>query len=108
ETIHRSSHAQIADATDIVDEKADAYTAHALFQKLNGKDCVLMAHVGGRYADITFAHDPMETAVEVHSAWGTFEWIVRDSFEKNYRVGIVANSDGDKRRAGARYPGASF
>jgi hypothetical protein len=50
----------------------------------------------------------METAVEVHSAWGTFEWIVRDAFEKNYRVGIVANSDGHKGRPGACYPGASF
>ena len=67
-----------------------------------------MAHVGGRYADIKYAHDPMETAVEVHSAWGTFEWLVRDAFEKNYRVGIVANSDGHKGRPGACYPGASF
>ena len=108
ETIHRSSHAQIADATDIVDETSDAHTAQELFQKLQGKDCVVMAHVGGRYADIKFAHDPMETAVEVHSAWGTFEWIVRDAFEKNYRVGIVANSDGHKGRPGACYPGASF
>ena len=108
ETIHRSSHAQIADAADIVDESADAHTAHELFQKLKGKDCVVMAHVGGRYADIKLAHDPMETAVEVHSAWGTFEWILRDAFEKDYRVGIVANSDGHKGRPGACYPGASF
>jgi hypothetical protein len=108
ETIHRSSHAQIADATDIVDETSDAHDAHTLFAKLKGKDCVVMAHVGGRYADIKFAHEPLETAVEVHSAWGTFEWIVRDAFEKNYRVGIVANSDGHKGRPGACYPGASF
>ena len=108
ETIHRSSHAQIADATDIIDEKSDAHTAQELFEKLKGKDCVVMAHVGGRYADVKFAHDPMETAVEVHSAWGTFEWIVRDAFEKNYRVGIVGNSDGHKGRPGACYPGASF
>ena len=94
--------------TDIVDEGADAHDAHALFEKLRGKDCVVVAHVGGRYADIKFAHDPMETAVEVHSAWGTFEWIVRDAFEKSYRVGIVANSDGHKGRPGACYPGASF
>jgi hypothetical protein len=108
ETIHRSSHAQIADATDIVDEASDAHTAHELFRKLQGKDCVVMAHVGGRYADIKFAHDPMETAVEVHSAWGTFEWIIRDAFEKDHRVGIVGNSDGHKGRPGACYPGASF
>ena len=108
ETIHRSSHAQIADAADIGDEPSDAHDAHQLFAKLRGKDCVVVAHVGGRYADIKLAHDPMETAVEVHSAWGTFEWILRDAFEKSYRVGIVANSDGHKGRPGACYPGASF
>ena len=109
ETICRSSHAQIADALDLADEATDAHDAHALFAKLKGKDCVVVAHVGGRYADIKFAHDvALETAVEVHSAWGTFEWIVRDAFEKNFRVGIVANSDGHKGRPGACYPGASF
>jgi hypothetical protein len=109
ETIYRSSHAQIASAADMADEAADAHDAHRLFEKLQGKDCVVVAHVGGRYADITYAHDAkLETAVEVHSAWGTFEWIVRDAFEKDFRVGIVANSDGHKGRPGACYPGASF
>jgi hypothetical protein len=109
ETIHRSSHAQIADPADMVDEESDAHTAHELFQKLEGKNCVVAAHVGGRYADITFAHDEaLEAAVEVHSCWGTFEWIVWDAFEKGYRVGIVGNSDGHKGRPGADFPGASF
>ncbi len=109
ETIHRSSHAQIADSTDIADEQTDAHTAHELFKKLAGKDCVVMAHVGGRYADVTFAHDhKLETAVEVHSAWGTFEWIITDALKSGYRVGVVANSDGHKGRPGACYPGASF
>lgn len=109
ETIHRSSHAQIFDAANRGDEASDAHTAHELFEKLAGRDCVVMAHVGGRYADIAYAHDGrLETAIEVHSAWGTFEWIVWDAFEKGYRVGIVANSDGHKGRPGACYPGASF
>lgn len=109
ETIHRSSHAQIADPINIVDEPTDAHTAHELFDRLKGKDCVVMAHVGGRYANVKYAHDgSLETAVEVHSAWGTFEWILRDAFERGFRVGIVANSDGHKGRPGACYPGASF
>ncbi|MEZ5925333.1 MAG: DUF3604 domain-containing protein [Hyphomicrobiaceae bacterium] len=109
ETLHRSSHAQITEAEDITDESADAHDAHALFARLKGKDCVVVAHVGGRYADIGYAHDPaLETAVEVHSSWGTFEWLLRDAFENGYRVGIVANSDGHKGRPGACYPGASF
>lgn len=109
ETIHRSSHAQIFDDNDRHDETTDAHTAHELFAKLIDKDCIVMAHVGGRYADVTYAHDGrLETAVEVHSAWGTFDWILSDAFEKGYRVGVVANSDGHKGRPGACYPGASF
>ncbi|MBL8906769.1 MAG: DUF3604 domain-containing protein, partial [Rhizobiales bacterium] len=109
EAIHRSSHAQIWDDEDRADEDTDCHDAHDLFRKLRAKDCVVVAHVGGRYADVTFAHDGrLETAVEVHSAWGTFEWILRDAFEKNYRVGVVCNSDGHKGRPGADFPGASF
>jgi hypothetical protein len=70
---------------------------------------VVWSHCGGRYADIKFAHDPrLETAVEVHSSWGTFEWLLHDALEMNYRVGVVCNSDGHKGRVGASYPGASF
>jgi hypothetical protein len=109
ESIHRSSHAQITEGGDMADEESDAHEAGALFEKLAGKDCVVMAHVGGRYADITYAHDGrLETAVEVHSDWGTFEWILHDAFKKNYRVGVVCNSDGHKGRPGASYPGSSF
>ena len=55
------------------------------------------------------AHDGrFEKSVEVHSAWGTFEWIVEDAFRMGYRVGIVANSDGHKGRPGASYPGAGW
>jgi len=109
EPIHRSSHAQINEGGDRADADTDAHTAVELFRKLAHRDCVVMAHVGGRYADIRIAHDPvLETAVEVHSAWGTFEWLLHDAFESNYRVGVVCNSDGHKGRPGACYPGASF
>jgi hypothetical protein len=105
----RSSHAQIADALNMADEQSDAHTAAALFERLRGRDCIVAAHVGGRYADIKRSHDiELETAVEVHSSWGTFEWILHDAFEEGYRVGVVANSDGHKGRPGACYSGASF
>jgi hypothetical protein len=109
ETLHRSSHALLPDAADMADEGGDAHDAHALFDRLRGKDCVVVAHVGGRYADLRYAHDPaLETAVEIHSAWGTFEWLLKDAFALGHRVGIVANSDGHKGRPGACFPGASF
>jgi hypothetical protein len=104
--MYRSSHAQIADLSD---EDTDAHDAHSLFQRLENEDCVCWAHCGGRFADITYAHDGrLEASVEVHSSWGTFEWLLHDAFSKNYRVGVVCNSDGHKGRPGASFPGASF
>ena len=103
--IRRSSHALITDRSDI---HTDAPNARALFEALKNEDCVVFAHVGGRYADVSYAHDPAtETAMEIHSAWGTFEWLLTDGFELGHRCGVVCNSDGHKGRPGASYPGAA-
>ena len=103
--IRRSSHALVDDLSDV---ETDANSADDLFRALADEDCVVFAHIGGRYADITMSHDArLERAVEVHSAWGTFEWLVHDAFEQGYRVGICSNSDGHKGRPGASYPGAT-
>ena len=102
--IRRSSHI-------LVDGQAASKpvsTADALFRALKDEDAVVIAHVGGRYADIAFAHDgKLERAVEVHSTWGTFEWLLHDAFDKGCRVGIVCHSDDHKGRPGATRPGAS-
>lgn len=103
--IHRSSHALVDDRSDL---HTDAPNASLLFESLQDEDCCIFAHVGGRYADITYAHDPkLETAMEVHSAWGTFEWLLTDGFPLGHRCGVVCNSDGHKGRPGASYPGAA-
>ena len=103
--IHRSSHALVDDHSDI---ESDANSANDLFDVLKDEDCVVFAHIGGRYADIKIAHDKRhERAVEVHSAWGTFEWLIQDALEQGYRVGILSNSDGHKGRPGASHPGAT-
>jgi len=103
--IHRSSHALVDDLTDVT---TDSNSAADLFKDLKGEDCTVFAHIGGRYADIKMAHDnQLERSVEVHSAWGTFEWLIQDAFEQGYRVGILSNSDGHKGRPGASHPGAT-
>ena len=103
--IRRSSHALLPDRSDI---HTDAPDANKLFEALKDEDCRIYAHVGGRYADIAFAHDPkLETAMEIHSAWGTFEWLLTDGFPLGHRSGLVCNSDGHKGRPGASYPGAA-
>jgi hypothetical protein len=102
--IRRSSHILVEGqaATDAV------HTADELFRALAGEDCRVIAHVGGRYADLKYAHDGrVERSVEVHSSWGTFEWLLHDAFEQGYRVGVVCHSDDHKGRPGATRPGAS-
>jgi hypothetical protein len=102
--IRRSSHILVEGQTS-----TDAvHTADKLFDFLKDEDCCVIAHVGGRYADLKYAHDGRtERTVEVHSSWGTFEWILHDAFEKGYRVGVVCHSDDHKGRPGATRPGAS-
>jgi hypothetical protein len=97
-------------STELLPGSFSAYrnspTATELFENLSQQDGpkpFVFAHVGGRYANISM-HDP---AAEVHSAWGTFEWLVEEALQRGYRVGICANSDGHKCRPGASYPGAS-
>jgi hypothetical protein len=97
----------------------DSPTAQELFTTLrknigtasdgNAQDTPLpfvFAHAGGRYADLAMHDEQIEVAVEVHSAWGTFQWLVDDALSRGYRIGIVANSDGHNCRPGSSYPGA--
>lgn len=105
-SVFRSSRA-LVDPGESVAPVAD--TVEDLFDQLEGSDpaAMLIAHVGGRYADLDRHREELERAVEVHSAWGTFEWMLDDAFRLGYRVAIVANSDGHKGRPGASSPGAS-
>src|SRR5262249_38856386 len=64
--IRRSSHILVEGQTS----SRAVYTADELFRALAGEDAVVIAHVGGRYADIKCAHDGrLERSVEVHSTW---------------------------------------
>jgi hypothetical protein len=101
--IFRSSHALLPD-------EASAYPcapdAEQLFDRLKEESSFVFAHVGGRYADLRMHKEGLEAAVEIHSAWGTFEWLAQDALKRGYTVGICANSDGHKCRPGSSYPGA--
>lgn len=107
--ILRSSHWQIPDTAESA--LSPAHPAGILFERLRehvGPENVLvMAHVGGRYADIRRYFDPaLSNLVEVASCWGVFEWLLWDAFEKGHIVGVSCNSDGHKGRPGAEGPGA--
>ena len=105
ETLHRSSHALVHELTDA---STDCHHIDELFTALSDRKVFFYAHAGGRYADLHVAKQyPSNIAIEIHSAWGTFPWLLHDAFELGLRVGIVANSDDHKGRPGASYPGAS-
>ncbi|MEX2642371.1 MAG: DUF3604 domain-containing protein, partial [Acetobacterales bacterium] len=55
ETIHRSSHVLVADYSDTDN---DCHTIRDLYAALRDKDAIVQPHIGGRYADIGYAHDP--------------------------------------------------
>jgi hypothetical protein len=99
-------------STDLLPGKTTAFlvspTAKDLFRDLRKQPTrsFVFAHVGGRYADFKM-HDPaLEIAAEIHSSWGTFEWLAEEALKRGYRIGIVANSDDHKCRPGASYPGS--
>src|SRR5262249_35931160 len=104
--IRRSSHVLVEGATST----SAVYTASELFHELAGEDAVVVAHVGGRYADIKCAHDGrLERSVEVHSAWGTFEWLLHDAFAQGYRLAwcVTATITRDAPAPRGRAPRAS-
>lgn len=103
--IHRSSHILVTAYQPATQARI---TAQDLFSAIKDEDAAVVAHVGGRYADIKYAHDlRLETSVEIHSTWGTFEWLLHDALAKGHRVGVVCHSDDHKGRPGATHPGAS-
>ncbi len=104
EDIYRTSHWQVADRSDA---DADCYPVGELFERLRDKEALVVPHIGGRPADLRF-HDPqLEPVIEIYSAWGQFEWLLREAIERGYKVGFVAGSDDHKGRPGASYPGSS-
>ncbi|MCY3947520.1 MAG: DUF3604 domain-containing protein, partial [Anaerolineaceae bacterium] len=101
----RSSHAQISDLSDLA---TDRYPVSDLHEALAGRsDVFVIPHVGGRPSDLAYHSAALEPVVELYSSWGEFEWMLRESIARGYRVGVVAGSDGHKGRPGSSYPGAS-
>ena len=105
----RSSHWQVPEVAESA--ITPAHPADDLFAKLRAhvdpSKVLVMAHCGGRYADIRrYFDEEVGPLVEVLSCWGEFEWLLWDAFDMGYRVGVVCNSDGHKGRPGAEGPGA--
>ncbi|WP_327139553.1 hypothetical protein [Nocardia sp. NBC_01327] len=84
-----------------ITELYDAYAA-------NPDDYLLMPHLGGRRAILDWHHPELERLIEVHSAWGTGSWFLREAMSRGLRVGVSANSDEHRGRPGSGAPGANI
>lgn len=68
---------------------------------------LLIPHVGGRRCNLAWHHAGLERLVEVGSAWGQFEWLLRDSVRRGWKMGVSANSDEHRGRCGGGVPGSA-
>jgi len=100
--IHRSSHWQIHDGSDA---SADRYPVSELWREFQDRDDVLViAHVGGRYANLDLAAGQFPHLVEIHSHHGTFEWLAEGAMRRGLCVGFVGQSDDHTCRPGLSAP----
>ena len=100
--LHRSSHALLRDVSDAT---SDACPVSELYDRLAGRDDVLLVpHVGGRYANLDFHDRELEPVIEIHSAHGTFEWLGRQARARGLNVGYFCGSDVHVGRPGAARP----
>ena len=100
--IRRSDHTGLEDKSDA---DTDLYHIQDVYEAFRNSDTVITTHVGGEHSDLTY-HDPaLEPAVEVTSDHGTFEWILQEALQRNYKMGFFGGSDSHNGRPGNDTPG---
>ncbi|KAF9878344.1 hypothetical protein CkaCkLH20_04382 [Colletotrichum karsti] len=68
---------------------------------------LLIPHVGGRRCNLAWHHPQLERLLEIGSAWGLFEWLLRDAVKRGWKLGVSANSDEHRGRCGGGVPGTA-
>lgn len=73
----------------------------------DAENTLLIPHVGGRRCNLAWHHPKLERLVEIGSAWGQFEWLLRDAVRRGWKLGVCANSDEHRGRCGGGVPGTA-
>ena len=100
--LHRASHKLVRDKSDL---DTDRPHIKDVFAEYEGTQALVVAHVGGRRANLEFHAPGVQRLIEVSSAHGRFEWFLREALSRGYRVGFIAGSDGVMGRPGNERPG---
>ena len=100
--LRRSAHAAHLDPWDIESDLPHVREMHAEFRY---SDIVVTPHVGGIAADLQYHEPQIEPALEITSTHGQFEWFLKESIERNYKMGFIGGSDCYTGRPGDDQPG---
>lgn len=100
--LRRSGHADHLDPWDIDTDLPHVREMHAEFRH---SDIVVTPHVGGVAADLQWHEPQIEPALEITSTHGQFEWFLKESIERKYKMGFVGGSDCYTGRPGDDHPG---
>ncbi len=100
--LRRSAHASHLDPWDIDTDLPHVREMHAEFRY---SDIVVTPHVGGIAADLQYHEPQIEPALEITSTHGQFEWFLKESIARNYKMGFVGGSDCYSGRPGDDQPG---
>ncbi len=100
--LRRSAHADHIDDWDLETDLPHVREMHAEFRY---SDVVVTPHVGGIAADLQYHEPAIEPALEITSTHGQFEWFLRESIERNYKMGFIGGSDCYTGRPGDDQPG---
>lgn len=73
----------------------------------DSENTLLIPHVGGRRCNLAWHHPKLERLLEIGSAWGQFEWLLRDAVRRGWKLGVCANSDEHRGRCGGGVPGTA-
>ena len=76
-----------------------------LYRAYRNTDTVITPHVGGNHSNLHWHEPTLEPAVEITSDHGTFEWMLEEILQYDYRMGFFGGSDSHTGRPGADGPG---
>ena len=100
--LRRSGHGAHLDPWDLDTDLPHVREMHTAFRY---SDVVVTPHVGGVAADLQYHEPQIEPALEITSTHGQFEWFLRESIERNYKMGFIGGSDCYTGRPGDDQPG---
>ncbi len=100
--IHRN---KPIEQSDSVERETELRHVEDVYDHYRNSDTIMTPHVGGEHSNLDFHEPELEPGVEITSTHGSFEWMLRDSIERGYKLGFLGGNDCYTGRPGDDRPG---